>query len=175
MKRAIEQDAWNIAQKRPVKQWESMWAADLTKVIRLDPDIRIQEGFYETLVSKTISIQRAWRMFAWVRKTTQKFYYLVEERRKKEKINATYIQSWYRAVSGWRYMQMLLYRRNCRMATMIQKSYRGHLGREKCKRIRKSRLREWIRLTTGIRDVSSPAIKSYGTIYGGVTYKRGLI
>lgn len=175
IKHMIEQDAWDVAQERAVKKWESMWAGDLAKVIRLGPEVRIEEGFYDTLVSKTISIQRVWRMFSFQRRTTQKFLYLVDLRREQERSCATYIQCWYRAVRGWRYMQLLVYRRNTRMATAIQRMYRGHLGREKCKRRRKKRLQEWIRETTGVKTTSRvPLAKSFGAAYGGVTYREKL-
>ena len=72
-------------------------------------------------------------------------------------------------------MQLLVYRRNTRMATAIQRMYRGHLGREKCKRRRKKRLQEWIRETTGVKTTSRvPLAKSFGAAYGGVTYREKL-
>ena len=49
MRRSIEQDAWTLAQERPVKNWESMWVADLTKVIRIGPEVRIEDGFYDSI------------------------------------------------------------------------------------------------------------------------------
>ena len=173
MQQTIEKEAWEIARRGYIQHFKSMWAGDLAKVIAL-PRTKV-DGYYDTIVTKVQILQRAWRLFSWWRRTTQKFDYLVSQRRQKEDHAATYIQAWYRAIIGWRDVQVRIWKRNTRCSTCIERIVRGHLGRERVKRLRKRRIRAWIKAISGVKHISKlPCATAWGDIGGGITYSEKL-
>lgn len=173
MQQTIEKEAWEVARRGYIQHFKSMWAGDLAKVIAL-PRTKV-DGYYDIIVAKVQILQRAWRLFSWWRRTTQKFEYLVSQRRQKEDHAATYIQAWYRAIIGWRDVQMRVWKRNTRCSTCIERIVRGHLGRERVKRLRKRRIRAWIKAISGVKHVSKlPCATAWGGLGGGITCSEKL-
>lgn len=162
---------------RMMSEKSGMWVGDLMAIVQ--PDVGRAYPHYSDIVRACVKIQRKVRVWIFFRHSTIRFYFLVGVRREYERAAATKMQCCYRNGMAWRRFRKMLFLRNSRMATRIQKLVRGHLSREHSKRVRKNRIYDMMGLlvpgfSCRVKLSKMLSAGSYPLSQGGLTKRERL-